>query len=235
MPGPAVPGPGLGAEGTGDDLCQRHPHDQQVNPHRHSLLTCWGEEGRERGNLGRPDPFFGGARTCRGCYPRAAFSPDMEGGLTTAPSQEVTELLRAWSRGEEEAREKLIPLIYKDLRQRARRQMGRERQGNTLQTTALIHEAYLRLVGAAPVAWESRNHFFAIAARMMRRILVDHARSKRSQKRGGAGRPVSLDEELLASPTAAPWTWSRSTRRSRPSRPWTRERGESWSCATSAA
>ena len=124
----------------------------------------------------------------------------MEGGLTTAPSQDVTELLRAWSRGEEEAREKLIPLIYKDLRQRARRQMGRERQGNTLQTTALIHEAYLRLVGAAPVAWESRNHFFAIAARMMRRILVDHARSKRSQKRGGAGRPVSLDEELLASP-----------------------------------
>ena len=124
----------------------------------------------------------------------------MEGGLTTAPSQDVTELLRAWSRGEEEAREKLIPLIYADLRQRARRQMGRERQGNTLQTTALIHEAYLRLVGAAPVAWESRNHFFAIAARMMRRILVDHARSKRSQKRGGAGRPVSLDEELLVSP-----------------------------------
>ena len=120
--------------------------------------------------------------------------------MTTAPSQDVTELLRAWSRGEEEAREKLIPLIYNDLRQRARRQMGRERQGNTLQTTALIHEAYLRLVGAAPIAWESRNHFFAIAARMMRRILVDHARSKRSQKRGGAGPPVSLDEELLVSP-----------------------------------
>jgi RNA polymerase sigma-70 factor, ECF subfamily len=117
-----------------------------------------------------------------------------------APLQEVTELLRAWSRGEAEAREKLIPLIYEDLRQRARRQMGRERRGHTLQTTALIHEAYMRLVGAAPVAWEGRNHFFAIAARMMRRILVDHARSKRSLKRGGAGRPVSLDEELLVSP-----------------------------------
>jgi RNA polymerase sigma factor (TIGR02999 family) len=119
--------------------------------------------------------------------------------LTPAPSQ-VTELLRAWSRGEDEAREKLIPLIYEDLRQRARRQMGRERRGHTLQTTALIHEAYMRLVGAAPVAWESRSHFFAIAARMMRRILVDHARAKRSLKRGGAGRPVSLEEELLVSP-----------------------------------
>ena len=117
--------------------------------------------------------------------------------MAGAPSREVTELLRAWSRGEEEAREKLIPLIYEDLRQRARRQMGRERRGHTLQTTALIHEAYLRLVGAAPVDWESRSHFFAIAARTMRRILVDHARSRRSLKRGGAARAVSLDEQLL--------------------------------------
>ncbi len=117
--------------------------------------------------------------------------------MADAPSREVTELLRAWSRGEEEAREKLIPLIYEDLRQRARLQMGRERRGHTLQTTALIHEAYLRLVGAAPVDWESRSHFFAIAARTMRRILVDHARSRRSLKRGGAARTVSLDEQLL--------------------------------------
>jgi len=106
-------------------------------------------------------------------------------------------LLRTWSRGDGTAIEALIPLIYKELRQRAHRYMGRERRGHTLQTTALINEAYLRLVGS-PVAWESRNHFFAIAARMMRRILVDHARTRRSLKRGGEGRPVSLDEEHLA-------------------------------------
>jgi len=83
----------------------------------------------------------------------------------------------------------------------ARRCMGRERPNHTLQTSALINEAYVRLVGSAPVAWESRSHFFAVAARMMRRILVDHARTRRSLKRGGGGRPVSLDEELLVSPS----------------------------------
>jgi RNA polymerase sigma factor (TIGR02999 family) len=117
--------------------------------------------------------------------------------MATASSQEVTRLLRAWSRGNEAALEALIPLIYRDLRQRAHRYMGRERPGHTLQTTALINEVYLRLVGS-PIAWESRNQFFAIAARMMRRILVDHARTRRSLKRGGEGRPVSLDEEHLA-------------------------------------
>jgi RNA polymerase sigma factor (TIGR02999 family) len=117
--------------------------------------------------------------------------------VTTAPSQEVTALLRAWSRGDEEAREKVIPLIYRELRLRAHRQMGHERPGHTLQTTALINEAYLRLAGAAPVDWEGRNHFFAIAARMMRRILVDYARARRSRKRGGPDRPFPLDEELL--------------------------------------
>jgi RNA polymerase sigma factor (TIGR02999 family) len=117
--------------------------------------------------------------------------------MATASSQEVTRLLRAWSLGDEAALEALIPLIYNELRQRAHRYMGRERKGNSLQTTALINEAYLRLVGSAPVAWESRSHFFAIAARMMRRILVDRARARRSLKRGGEGRPVSLDEEHL--------------------------------------
>jgi RNA polymerase sigma factor (TIGR02999 family) len=116
-----------------------------------------------------------------------------------APRQ-VTELLRGWSRGEEEAAEKLLPLVYEDLRQRAHRQMGRERRGHTLQTTALVHEAYLRLVGAGPLDWQSRSHFFAIAARAMRRILVDHARSRRSLKRGAAARAVSLDEGLLVAP-----------------------------------
>jgi RNA polymerase sigma factor (TIGR02999 family) len=117
--------------------------------------------------------------------------------VATAPSQDVTALLRAWTRGEQAALQKLIPLIYRDLRLRAHRQMRRERPGQTLQTTALINEVYLRLVGSAPVDWESRNHFFAIAARMMRRILVDRARSRRSLKRGGADRAVPLEEQLL--------------------------------------
>jgi RNA polymerase sigma-70 factor (ECF subfamily) len=123
--------------------------------------------------------------------------PSRDLGLTPTSSQEVTRLLRAWSRGDEAALEALIPLIYRELRQRAHRYMRRERPGHTLQTTALINEAYLRLAGSA-IPWESRNQFFAIAARMMRRILVDHARTRRSLKRGGEGRPVSLDEEHLA-------------------------------------
>jgi RNA polymerase sigma-70 factor (ECF subfamily) len=117
--------------------------------------------------------------------------------MATAPSHEVTRLLRAWSRGDETALEALIPVIYRELRQRAHRYMRRERPGHTLQTTALINEVYLRLVGS-PIACESRSHFFAIAARMMRRILVDHARTRRSLKRGGEDRLVSLDEEHLA-------------------------------------
>jgi RNA polymerase sigma-70 factor, ECF subfamily len=117
--------------------------------------------------------------------------------MTRASSQDVTQLLQAWSRGEEAALERLVPLVYADLHLRARRCMGHERAEHTLQTTALIHEAYLRLVGPSPVAWESRGHFFAVAARVMRRILVDHARARRSLKRGGEGRPVPLDEGLV--------------------------------------
>ena len=116
--------------------------------------------------------------------------------MATASSKDITQLLRAGGRGDEGALETLIPLIYKELHQRAHRYMGRERRGNSLQATALIHETYLRLLGS-PVAWESRNHFFAIAARLMRRILVDRARARRSLKRGGEGRPVSLDDEHL--------------------------------------
>ena len=108
-------------------------------------------------------------------------------------------MLQAWSRGEQSALDRLIPLVYRDLHLRARRCMAGERVEHSLQTTALIHEAYLGLVGPSPVAWESRGHFFAVAARAMRRILVDHARARRSQKRGGAGRPVSFDENLVVS------------------------------------
>lgn len=114
-----------------------------------------------------------------------------------AASPEVTQLLHAWSRGEESALDRLVPLVYRDLHLRARRCMAGERIEHSLQTTALIHEAYLRLVGPSPVNWESRGHFFAVAARVMRRILVDHARARRSQKRGGEGRPVPLDEALV--------------------------------------
>src|SRR5262249_6938045 len=138
--------------------------------------------------------FVSDARSDGGCYPRAASRPLPGGGMATSP-QGITQLLHAWSRGEEAALELLIPLIYKDLRQRAHRYMGRERAGHSLQTTALINEAYLRLVGSAPVAWESRSHFFAIAARVMRRILVDRARARRSVKRGGEVSPVAFDEE----------------------------------------
>jgi len=110
---------------------------------------------------------------------------------------DVTQLLQAWSKGDEHALARLIPLIYKELRQRAHRCLRSERPGHTLQTSALVNEAYLRLAGSAPVAWENRSHFLAIAARMMRRILVDQARARRSLKRGGEDRPVSLDAEYL--------------------------------------
>ena len=117
--------------------------------------------------------------------------------MDAASPPDVTQLLQAWSRGEESALDKLVPLVYRDLHLRARRCMAGEHVEHSLQTTALIHEAYLKLVGPSPVAWESRGHFFAVAARVMRRVLVDHARARRSLKRGGEGRHVELDEELL--------------------------------------
>jgi RNA polymerase sigma factor (TIGR02999 family) len=115
--------------------------------------------------------------------------------MGSAP-QDVTQLLRAWSRGEASALEKLVPLVYADLRRRARRYMARERSDHSLQTTDLIHEAYLRLVGGKPVDWQNRSHFFALSARLMRQILVDHARSRGYRKRGG-GHRVELDEGMV--------------------------------------
>jgi RNA polymerase sigma factor (TIGR02999 family) len=98
--------------------------------------------------------------------------------MPTLSSQDVTQLLVAWSRGEKEAEDKLIPLVYQELRRLARCQMMLENPGNTLQTTALVHEAYLRLVDARRVNWQDRAHFFALSARVMRHILVDLARAK---------------------------------------------------------
>jgi len=115
-----------------------------------------------------------------------------------APSPgDVTRLLQAWRGGENSALDRLVPLVYRELHLRARRCMAGERVEHSLQTTALIHEAYLRLVGPSPVDWENRGHFFAVAARVMRRILVDHARARRAQKRGGPAQAVTLDEQLV--------------------------------------
>ena len=116
----------------------------------------------------------------------------------TSP-QEVTGLLLAWSEGEQTAFEKLVPLVYAELRRVAHRYMGRERPGHSLQTTALVNEAYLRLIDARRVRWQNRAHFFAVSAQLMRRILVDFARSRQYLKRGGAAQKVSFDEALVIS------------------------------------
>jgi RNA polymerase sigma factor (TIGR02999 family) len=122
--------------------------------------------------------------------------------METPSPDDVTGWLRAWSRGDDTALAKLTPLVYTELRHRARRLMGRERAGHSLQPTALIHEAYLRLVGAAPVDWRDRRHFYALSARLMRQILVDHARSRGRQKRGGAAMPIAFDETVVGLPKA---------------------------------
>ena len=117
-----------------------------------------------------------------------------------APSPEqVTRLLKAWSLGQDAALEELVPLVHQELRRLARRYMYGERVGHTLQTTALVNEAYLRLVNSRKVNWQNRAHFFAISAQLMRRILVDSARARGYQKRGGGVPKVTLDEALMGS------------------------------------
>jgi RNA polymerase sigma factor (TIGR02999 family) len=110
------------------------------------------------------------------------------------PSPNVSELLRAWSDGDRAALDQLIPVVYDELRRQAARYLRRELPGHTLQTTALVNEAYLRLVDQNDVRWQNRAHFFGIAAQLMRRILVDHARAKHRAKRGGADLRVTLNE-----------------------------------------
>ncbi|MEM1177283.1 MAG: sigma-70 family RNA polymerase sigma factor [Acidobacteriota bacterium] len=120
------------------------------------------------------------------------------------PRRDVTALLVAWGAGDRDALGALYPLIYGELRRLARGRLRRERAGHTLETTALVHEAFLRLVGQSQGAWESRGHFFAIAAKMMRRVLVDHARRRGHQKRGGDLVHVTLQDapEIAAAHTA---------------------------------
>ena len=113
---------------------------------------------------------------------------------TTPSPQEMTELLAAWSDGDREALDRLLPLVEGELHRLAHHDMSREREGHTLQTSALVNEAYLKLCDQTRVRWQNRAHFFAIAAQTMRRILIDHARSRRYEKRGGGARALPLDE-----------------------------------------
>lgn len=110
---------------------------------------------------------------------------------------EITQLLREWSAGKAEALENLLPLVYAELHRQAAGFLRKEKQGHTLQTTALIHEAYIRLIDRRDVTWQSRTHFFAVAAQAMRRILVDYARAKHRDKRGGDNTKLSLEEATL--------------------------------------
>src|SRR4030042_582298 len=110
---------------------------------------------------------------------------------------EVTRILNAIERGDAKATDELLPLVYEELRLLAAQKLSHEPPGQTLQATALVHEAYIRLVGDEPRSWENRGHFFAAAAEAMRRILIDHARRKRSLKRGGDSCRVSLDDAAL--------------------------------------
>jgi len=112
--------------------------------------------------------------------------------------ENITDLLVSYGRGDKESLDKLMPVVYDELRRQAARYLRREQAGHTLQTTALIHEAYVRLVDQRNVQWQNRAHFFGIAAQMMRRILVDHARTKKRAKRGGSDIRVSLDDATVA-------------------------------------
>ena len=112
---------------------------------------------------------------------------------------DVTQLLIAWSDGDQAARERLMSVVYEELHRLARRYMRNESPGHTLQTSALVHEAFIRLVDQRNVHWQNRSHFFAIAAQMMRRILVDYARSRNFAKRGGGAVKLSLEEGLIVS------------------------------------
>ena len=109
----------------------------------------------------------------------------------------ITEMLKAWSKGEREAADRFMPLLYDELRRQARRYLNRERPNHTLQTTALVHEAYLRLTEQTGIEWQNRSQFFGLAAQMMRRILVNYAVKRNREKRGGGNEDASLDETIL--------------------------------------
>jgi RNA polymerase sigma-70 factor (ECF subfamily) len=126
----------------------------------------------------------------------ALWAPGSSGGAVSPASEnkQVTELLRRWSSGDAAARDALIPLVYDELRRVARHFLASQRSAHTLQSTALVHEAYIRLAGREDVRWENRAHFFAVAAQLMRRILVDHARKRNAAKRGSRNITLLLEE-----------------------------------------
>jgi RNA polymerase sigma factor (TIGR02999 family) len=119
--------------------------------------------------------------------------------MCPGPEARVSELLLNWGQGDSEAREELIPLVYGELRRIARRHLGRERPDHTLQSGALVNEAYLRLLGDNPPEWQNRAHFFGVAAQLMRHILVDHARTHMAAKRGAGVPRVALNEDIAQS------------------------------------
>jgi RNA polymerase sigma factor (TIGR02999 family) len=119
---------------------------------------------------------------------------------TRGPEENITELLLTWRGGDAAALERLMPLVYAELKRMARRCMQQERDGHTLQPTALVHEVYLRLIRSSRVEWRDRAHFFAVSAQLMRRVLVDAARRRRFQKRGGEATRIALEDVLLAAP-----------------------------------
>jgi RNA polymerase sigma factor (TIGR02999 family) len=126
------------------------------------------------------------------------------GAMTPGSTQSVTGLLQAWVSGDQKALDELLPLVYGELRRQARRYMRTQPTGHTLQTTALVHEAYLKLVGQSSVEWEGRAHFFGVAGKAMRSILVDHARARGAAKRGGSVRALTLDDAGgIAAPEAS--------------------------------
>lgn len=117
--------------------------------------------------------------------------------MPTVSPQEVTQLLADWGKGDRSALDKLFPLVHAELRRIARRQMSQERDGHTLQATALVNEAYLKLAGQQEFEWQNRGHFFAVCAQVMRHILIDHARAQARDKRGGGAVQVSLDDAVV--------------------------------------
>jgi RNA polymerase sigma-70 factor (ECF subfamily) len=134
--------------------------------------------------------------------PRTAIFSPMSSAFTSR--NEITAMLRAWSDGKQHASDELISAVYDQLRRQARRQLRRERRDHTLDTAALINEAYIKLDGQRAVKFQDRGHFFALAAELMRRILVDHARAKHRQKRGGHDEAIELEEAMGAARLASP-------------------------------
>jgi RNA polymerase sigma factor (TIGR02999 family) len=127
-------------------------------------------------------------------------------GYADVPMSDVTLILNAIEQGDSQATARLLPLVYQELRRLARQRMGQERSGHTLQATALVHEAYVRLVGDSPVRWDGRGHFFAAASEAMRRILIEHARRRKDLRHGGGQQRVAIDDDVpeIPSPCRSP-------------------------------